>query len=78
MTKTINVYIVYDLGNWAINSLKNFALKNCLLGATNIVKNNDRVNVYSGYGIAFYGGGSQSFGKVMLKFLVLKIVIISY
>ena len=60
--KIINVYIFYDLDNWPKNSLGSFTLKNCLFGSTNIVKNNDKEkNVYSGYGIAFDGGGSWSF-----------------
>ena len=34
---------MYDLDNWSKNSLKNFALKNCLFGRTNTVKNNDKL-----------------------------------
>ena len=38
--------------------------KNCLFGATSIVKNNDKEKyVYSCYGIAFDGKGKQSFGN---------------
>ena len=36
--------------------LRNFTIKNCLFGATNVVKNNDKDKwAYSGYGIAFDG-----------------------
>ena len=38
LTKIINVYIVYDLDAWPRNSTNNFKFKNCLFGATNIVK----------------------------------------
>ena len=41
-TKTVNVYTVYYLDNWPKNPLRNFALKNCLFGAINIVKNSDK------------------------------------
>ena len=34
----VNVYIFYYLSNWTNILLKNFTLKNCLFGATNIVK----------------------------------------
>ena len=58
-TKVINVYIKYDLDYWPRISLRSFTLKNCVYGATNIVKNNDKENyVYSGYGIAFDGEGT--------------------
>ena len=58
-TKIVNVYIVYDLDNWPKNPLRNFTLKNCLFGATNEVKNNNKEKyVFSGYGIAFDGKDS--------------------
>ena len=48
------VYIVYDLDNWPKILITSFILKNCLFGATNIVKTNDKEKyVYSGYRIAF-------------------------
>ena len=37
-TETVNVYIVYGLDYWPENPLRNFTLKTCLFGATNIVK----------------------------------------
>ena len=47
--KIANVFMVYDF-------------KNCLFGATNIVKNNVKENfMYSDYGIAFDGAGEWSF-----------------
>ena len=49
--------------------------KNCLFGATNIVKNSDKVKyVYSGYGIAFDGKCKCNFGNDLAKNLVLTIL----
>ena len=63
-TKIINTYIVYDLNDWLNVLLRNFTLKICLFGTTTIVKNRDKEKyVYSGYGIAFDGKGSWSFGN---------------
>ena len=63
-TKIVNAYIVYDLDYWSINPLNNLILKNCLLVATNVVNNSDKSKyVYNGYGIAFDGDGSWSFGN---------------
>ena len=54
LNKIINVYNVYDLDAWQKNPTNNFKFKNCLFGATNIVKKSDKEKyVYSGYGIAF-------------------------
>ena len=62
LTKIVNVYIVYDLAAWPRNLSNNFKFKNWLFGATNIVKNNDKVKyVYSGYVITFDSGDSSSF-----------------
>ena len=59
-----NVYTVYDLDNWPNNPLRSFTLKNCLFGACNIGKNNDKEKyVYSGHGISFNGNGEWSFGN---------------
>lgn len=33
-TKTVNIYIIFDLDNCSKNSLNSFILKNCLFGAT--------------------------------------------
>ena len=55
----VNVGIVYDLDAWPRNSTNNFKFKNCLFGATNVVKNIDKENyVYSGCGITFDSAGS--------------------
>lgn len=52
----MNAYIVYDLQNLSKISdlsVRNFALKNCLFGATDIGKDNDKsMLIYSGYGKA--------------------------
>ena len=62
--KTVNVYIVYDLDKWTKIPLRNFTLKNCLFGATNIGKNDKKgKDLYSGYGIAFDVQGSWSFSN---------------
>ena len=64
LNKIVNFYIVYDLEAWPKILLRNFALKNCLFGATNIVKNGNKEKyVYSGYGMAFGGEGEWSFGN---------------
>ena len=33
------VYVVYDLDVWARNPTNNFKSKNCLFGATSVIKN---------------------------------------
>ena len=38
LNKNVNLYIVYDLGAWSRTPTNNFNLKNCLFGATNIVR----------------------------------------
>ena len=59
LTKIVNVHIVYDVDAWPRNPTNNFKFKNCLFGATNIVKNSDQVKyVYCGYGITFDGADS--------------------
>ena len=42
LTKIVNVFLVYDLVAWPRNPTNNFRFKNCLFGATNIVKNCDK------------------------------------
>ena len=62
MTKIVNVYIVYDLAVCPRSPTYNFKFKNCLFGATNIVKNSDKQKYgYSGYGITFDSCGSWDF-----------------
>ena len=43
-TKIVNAYIVYDLDSRPKITVNNFALKNCLFGATNRVKIAIKVN----------------------------------
>ena len=59
LTKPVNVYIVYHLNAWPGNSTNNFTFKNCLFGATSIVKNSDKEKyVYSGCRITLNSAGS--------------------
>ena len=72
MSKIANACIVSDLDDWAKILPNNFTLKKSLFGATNIVKNCDKSkNVYSGYGIAFGGLGSWSFGNNFARNVVI-------
>ena len=49
-----------------------FMLKSGLLGATNVVKNNDKcICMYSGYGIAFVGAVSWSFDNDFARNVVI-------
>ena len=65
LTKIVNVYIAYELHTWPRNPTNNFNFKNCLFGATNIVKNSYKEKyVYSGCGITFDSAGSWSFDDV--------------
>ena len=49
-SKIVNVYIVCDLDAWPKNPTNNFKLKNCLFGATSVVKINDKEKyIYSDY-----------------------------
>ena len=62
LAKIVNVYIVYELYTWPRNPSNNFKFKNCLFGATNIVKiSNKEKYVYSGYRITFDSASSWSF-----------------
>ena len=64
MTKIVNVSNLYDLAAWLIYPTNNVESKNCLFGATNIVKNSDKEKyVYSGYGITFNSADWWSFGN---------------
>ena len=70
LTKIGNVYIVYELNSIPINHTNNFKFKNCLFGATNIVKNSDKEkHVYSGYRIKFDSAGFWSFDNDSAKIL---------
>ena len=62
LTKIVNIYISYKLNAWLRNPTNNFKFKNCLFGATNIVKNSDKEKyVYTGYRITFDSAGVSSF-----------------
>ena len=62
LSKIVNTYIVYDIDTWPRNLTKNIKFKNCLFGATSILKNNDKEKyVCSGYRITFDSAGSWSF-----------------
>ena len=64
LTKIVNLYIVYELYEWPKSPTSSFKFKNCLFGATNIVKNSDKeIYVYSGYGITFNSTDWWSFGN---------------
>ena len=41
-TKIVNVCIIYDLNAWQRNPTNKFKFKNCMFGATNILKNSDK------------------------------------
>ena len=63
-TKIVNVYIIYDLQSWPRNPADNFKFKNCLFGATNVVKNSDKEKyIYRGYGITIVSASSWSFSN---------------
>ena len=71
-TKIVNDYIVFDLDNWPKNLLRNFTLKMCFFGLTNVVKNNDKETyVYSGYGIAFDRKDSWIFNDDLAKNVII-------
>ena len=62
MSEIVNAYIVYDLDAWPRGPTSNFKFKNCLFGASNIVKNDDKEKyVYSGYGVTFDSAGLWGF-----------------
>ena len=64
LTKIVKVYSVYNLDVYPKDPTNNFKLKNCLFGATNIVKNSDKEKyVYRGYGITFDSAGFWSFNN---------------
>ena len=76
MIKIVNVYIVYEFYDWPKVPLKNVTLKNCLFGATNIVKNSDKDKwVFTRYKIAFDGEDWWSFGNGITKNLLVIVVV---
>ena len=72
LTKTVVVYIVFGLDGWPRNPTNNFKFKNCLFGATNVVKYSDNEKyVYCGYGITLGSGGSWSFNNDFARNVVI-------
>ena len=72
MCKIVNAYIVSELYHWPINPTNNFKFKNCLFGATSIIKNSDKGKyVYSGYEIIFNSAGSLSFDNYYVRNVII-------
>ena len=72
MNKIVNVYIVYYLDAWPRNPTNNFKFKNCLFGATSVVKNTDKEkHLYSGYRITFDSAGSWSFDNGIARNVII-------
>ena len=60
---------------WPRISNSNLKFKNCLFGATNLLKNNDKEKwVYSGYGITFDAAGSWNFCYFLVRNVVILVV----
>ena len=75
MSKIVNVYIIYNLDAWSKNPTNNFKFKNCLFGATSVVKNSDKEKyVFSGYGITFDSAGSCSFNNDIARNVIILVV----
>ena len=75
LTKIVNTYTVFNLDTQSKIPLKNFVLKYCSFGATNIAKKSDNAKwIYSGYVIAFHSAGSWSFGINIAKKVVIFVV----
>ena len=69
LTKTVNVYIVYDLDAWSGNPADNFKFNNCLFWTTNIVKNSDEGNyLHSGYGATDSKSFDNDFARNVIIF----------
>ena len=72
MSKIVNVYIVYELYGWPKNPTNNFNFKNCLFGATSIVKSNDKEKyVDSDYGITFSSTDWWSFDSDTARIVII-------
>ena len=75
MSKIVNVYIIYNLDAWPRNPTNNFKFKNCLFGATSVVKNSDKEKyVFSGYGITFDSACSCSFNNDIARNVIILVV----
>ena len=72
LSKIVNVYIVYELYGWPKNPTNNFNFKNCLFGATSIVKSNDKEKyVDSDYGITFSSTDWWSFDNDTARIVII-------
>ena len=68
LSRFVNFKIVYDLNVWPRNATNNLKSKNCLFGATNMIKNSDKEKyVYSGYRITFDSANSWSFDNDLAR-----------
>ena len=76
-SKIVNIYIVYDLDASFRNPNNNFKFKNCLFGATSVVKSVDKEKyVYSGYGNTFDSAGSWSFENDIARNVIILVLIV--
>ena len=58
----MNVHVFDGLDAWRRNPTNNFKNKNCLFGATSIIKNSDKKKyLYSGYWAILASAGAWSF-----------------
>ena len=71
LIKFVNVCIDYDLVVWSKNVPSNFRFKNCLFGATSVVKLVMTSDIYSGYGITFGSAGSWSFEDTFARNVII-------
>ena len=63
-SKIVNACTVYELDAWPRNPTNNVKFKNCLFGASSVVKKSDKEKyAYSGYGLTFHSAGSWNFDK---------------
>ena len=62
LTKIVNIYIISMIMIYVRKSYQKYKFKNCLFGATNIIKASDKEEyVYGGFGITFNGGSFWRF-----------------
>ena len=72
MARIVNVYISYDLDASPRSPSNNFKFKNCLFGATSIIKNSDKEKyVHGGFGMIFDRPGSWSFNYDTAKNVII-------
>ena len=72
LTKIVIIYTLFDLDDQQKSPTNNFKFKNCLFGATNIVKNSHKEKYVSNeYGITFDTAGSWHFGNNFVRSVVI-------